>query len=89
MNMSLTIEKMKEICNEYGFLCDNGSIYYRQNNVANYWMSNDMKSCIVFFSPIDSCDNVVAFTLKLERVIELYKENQMLNKLNDIKEDFK
>jgi len=48
MNLALTVEKMKEICSEYGFVCDNGSIYYRQNNVANYWMNNDMKSCTVF-----------------------------------------
>lgn len=30
MNFALTVEKMKEICNEYGFSCDNGSIYYRK-----------------------------------------------------------
>ena len=87
--MNLTIEKMKEICNEYGFSCDNGSIYYRQNNVANYWRSNDMKSCTVFFGALDAYDNVISFTLKLERVIELYKKTQMENKLEDIKEDFK
>lgn len=86
--MNLTIEKMNEICNEYGFLCDNGVIYYRQNNVANYWYSNDMKSCTVFFSAIDAYDNVIAFTLKLEKVIEWFKKNQMENKLEDIKEDF-
>lgn len=88
MNFSLTIEKMTEICNEYGFSCENGVIYYRQHNVANYWMNNDMKSCIVFFSAIDVYDNVIAFTLKLEQVIELFKKTQMENKLEDIKEDF-
>lgn len=88
MNLALTIEKMKEICNEYGFSCDNGSIYYRQNNVANYWMNNDMKSCTVFFSAIDVYDNVVSFTLKLEQFIELYKKTQMENKLEDIMDDF-
>lgn len=89
MNLALTVEKMKEICSEHGFLCDNGFIYYRQNNVANYWMNNDMKSCTVFFSAIDAYDNVVAFTLKLEQFIKLYKKTQMENKLEDIKEDFK
>jgi hypothetical protein len=89
MNLALTFEKMKEICNEYGFSCDNGFIYYRQNNVANYWLNNDMKSCTVFFSAIDAYDNVVAFTLKLEHFIKLYKITQMENKLEDIKEDFK
>lgn len=89
MNLSLTVEKMKDICNEYGFSCDNGCIFYRQNNVANYWMNNDMKSCTVFFSAIDAYDNVIAFTLKLEQYIELYKKTQMENKLDDIKEDFK
>lgn len=34
-------------------------------------------------------DNVVDLTLKRERFIELYMEYQMLNKLDDIKEDFK
>ena len=77
MNLSLTIEKMKEICSEYGFVCDNGSIYYRQNNVANYWMNNDMKSCTVFFSACDDYDNVIAFTLKLEQVIERYKKRKI------------
>ena len=33
MNLALTIEKMKEVCNEYGFVCENGSIYYSQYNV--------------------------------------------------------
>lgn len=89
MNFALTVEKMKEICNEYGFSCDNGSIYYRKNNVADYLMNIDMKRCIVFFSPIDAYDNVVGFTLKLEQFIELYKKTQMENKLEDIKEDFK
>ena len=89
MNFALTIEKMKEVCNEYGFVCENGSIYYRKNNVANYWMNIDMKRCIVFFSSIDAYDNVVDFTLKLEQFIELYKKTQMENKLEDIKEDFK
>lgn len=89
MNLALTVEKMKEICSEYGFVCDNGSIYYRKNNVANYWMNIDMKRCIVFFSSIDAYDNVVDFTLKLEQFIELYKKTQMENKLEDIKEDFK
>ena len=89
MNLELTVEKMKDICNEYGFSCDNGCIYYRQNNVATYWMKNDMKSCTVFFSAIDAYDNVVAFTLKLEQFIELYKKTQMENKLENIKEDFK
>ena len=89
MNFALTDEKMKEICNEYGFSCDNGSIYYRKNNVANYWMNIDMKRCLVFFSSIDAYDNVVDFTLKLEQFIELYKKTQMENKLEDIKEDFK
>ena len=89
MNLALTIEKMKEVCNEYGFVCENGSIYYRKNNVANYWMNIDMKRCIVFFSSIDAYDNVVDFTLKLEQFIELYKKTQMENKLEDIKEDFK
>ena len=89
MNLALTVEKMKEICSEYGFVCDNGSIYYRQNNVANYWLNNDMKSCTVFFSVIDSCTNAITFTLKLEHIIELYKKTQMENKLEDIKEDFK
>lgn len=88
MNLALTIEKMKEICNVYGFSCDNGSIYYRQNNVANYWMNNDMKSCTVFFSAIDAYDNVVSFTLKLEQFIERYKKTQMENKLEDIMDDF-
>lgn len=88
MNLALTVEKMKEICNEYGFSCDNGSIYYGQNNVANYWMNNDMKSCTVIFGALDAYDNVIAFTLKLEQVIERYKKNQMENKLEDIKEDF-
>lgn len=89
MNLALTFEKMKEICNEYGFSCDNGFIYYRQNNVASYYIDNDMKSCTVFFSAIDAYDNVIAFTLKLEQFIELYKITQMENKLENIKEDFK
>lgn len=88
MNLALTVEKMKDICSEYGFSCDNGCIFYRQNNVANYWLNNDMKSCTVFFSAIDAYDNVIAFTLKLEQVIELFKKTQMENKLDDIKEDF-
>lgn len=88
MNLALTVEKMKDICSEYGFVCENGSIFYRQNNVANYWLNNDMKSSTVFFSAIDAYDNVIAFTLKLEQVIELFKKTQMENKLEDIKEDF-
>lgn len=90
--MTLTIEKMKEICNEYGFSCDNACIRYRQNDVAVYWMNNDMKSCTVFFITYDTCgpyDNVVDLTLKLEQFIERYKKTQMENKLEDIKEDFK
>ena len=49
MNFALTVEKMKEICNEYGFVCENGSIYYRKNK-NNYivytqpFMSTPMKS---------------------------------------------
>lgn len=89
MTLTLTDEKMNEICKEYGFSCADGCIYYRQNNVANYWINNDMKSCIVFFGPFDAYDNVVAFTLKLEQFIERYKKTQIENKLEDIKEDFK
>ena len=88
MNLALTIEKMKEICSEYGFVCENGSIYYRKNNVANYWMNNDMKSCTIFFSACDSYDNVIDFTLKLAQITERYKKTQIENKLEDIKEDF-
>ena len=87
--MTLTIEKMKEICNDYGVSCSHGVIYYKQHNVADYWIDNDMKSCTVFFSAIDAYDNVVAFTLKLERVIELFKQTQLENKLEDIEIDFK
>ena len=89
MNLALTIEKMKEVCNEYGFVCENGSIYYRKNNVANYWINNDMKSCTIFFSACDSYDNVIDFTLKLAQITERYKKTQMETKLEDIKEDFK
>lgn len=87
--MTLTIEKMKEICNDYGVSCSHGVIYYKQHNVADYWIDNDMKSCTVFFSAIDAYDNVVAFTLKLKQFIEHYKKTQVENKLKDIKEDFK
>ena len=75
MSLALTIEKMKDICSEYGFVCDNGSIYYRQNNVANYWMNNDMKSCTVFFSAIDAYDNVyILFTTSMEILTIIFKQ---------------
>lgn len=87
--MTLTIEKMKEICNEYGFSCFPGIICYKQHNVADYWIDNDMKSCTVFFSANDVCDDVIVFTFKLKQFIEHYKKTQAENKLKDIKEDFK
>ena len=87
--MTLTIEKMKEICNDYGVLCSHGVIYYKQHNVADYWIDNDMKSCTVFFGDNDVCDDVIDFTFKLEQFIILYKKTQMENKLEDIEIDFK
>lgn len=86
--MPLTIEKMKEICNDYGVSCSHGVIYYKQHNVADYWIDNDMKSCTVFFDN-DVCDDVIDFTFKLEQFIILYKKTQMENKLEDIEIDFK
>jgi len=87
--MTLTIEKMKEICNDYGVSFSHGVIDYKQHNVADYWIGNDMKSCTVFFGDNDVCDDVIDFTFKLEQFIILYKKTQMENKLEDIEIDFK
>ena len=78
MNLALTIEKMKEVCNEYGFVCENGSIYYRKNIDVN----------LLYFLTKNTSSSIYTHKL-LQRIVEHgIKEYKQEIMLNNISKDF-